>query len=115
MRIPHGRASSDEPDSDESLLSAMSPTTIKRCADDIACASVLSRENGFAWTLLSTLRSVCGYSALANGDRAAHGNEKGPRWRAFLTVGDVPVELADAGGVTVVRAELSPILLVTDE
>jgi len=48
-------------------------------------------------------------------DRAAHGNEKGPRWRAFPTVGDVTVELADAGGVTVVRAGLSPILLVTDK
>ena len=48
-------------------------------------------------------------------DRAAHGNEKGPRWRAFLTVGDATLELAYAGGVTVVRAELSPILLVEDE
>ena len=52
-----------------------------------------------------TARNVC---------RAAYGNEKGPRWRAFLTV-VIYLDLADVGGVTVVRAELFPVVLVTDE
>ena len=60
------------------------------------------------WPYASTLRSVCG-------DRVAHGNKKARAWRAFLTIGYVRVELADAGGVTVVRAELSAVILVLDE
>src|SRR4029079_6695568 len=74
-------------------------------------------------TRADTIRHCASYRGLfrpclpAAGNRrpAPRENEKGPRWRAFLAVGDVTVGLADAGGVTVVRAELSPILLVTDK